>query len=109
MAPRTDKGRALARYLTGKTGIPFLSWNGPQSQVDAPFPYKIEVTTSRKLQNWHDLIREDSPQNLEMKFVIRYDNGMESLEHAWVGMQLHTFVQLLQDNYQARYQGRGEE
>lgn len=97
MGARTSKGLGLTRYLTGHTGIPMLRWDGLRSHIDAPPPYRIEVTTSRKLQNWHDLIREETPGQLGI--VLRYDNGMPSMDQAWVGMQLHSFVPLLTAHY----------
>lgn len=99
MGRRTDKGNALTRYLTGKTGIPFLKWDGVFGRIEAPAPYKIDVTTSRKLQNWHDTLREEAP---EVHIAIRYDNGMDSLEQAWVGMRLKDFAPLLQAHYESR-------
>lgn len=103
MGRRTEKGNALTRYLTGRTGIPFLKWDGVNSSIDAPAPYEIDVTTSRKLQNWHDLLRQEVPG---VHIVIRYDNGMDSIEQAWVGMPLKDFAPLLQAHYEAR---RGNE
>mgnify|MGYP006286550341 CR=1 FL=1 len=99
MGKRTDKGNALTRYLTGHTGIPFLKWDGITSSIDAPSPYEIEVTTARKLQLWHDLLRQEKPG---VHIVIRYDNGMPSLEQAWVGMRLRDFAPLLQAHYESR-------
>lgn len=99
MGVRRDKGLALTRYLTGVTGIPFLKWDGIVSSIDAPAPYDIDVVTSRKLQNWHDKLREEIPG---VHIVIRYDNGMPSLEQAWVGMRLRDFAPLLQAHYESR-------
>lgn len=97
MGVRRDKGRALTRYLTGTTGIPLLHWDGIHGCIDAPPPYKIDVTTSRSLSNWHDLIRElnvDAPH-----MVIRYDNSLPDVSHAWVAMKLSGFVPLLTAHY----------
>lgn len=99
MGARTDKGKALTRYLTGTTGIPFLAWDGRFGRIDAPPPYLIRVTTSRKLENWHDDIRHSLPGGLDIS--IRYDNSVPSLDQAWVGMQLHSFVPLLTAHYQS--------
>lgn len=99
MGVRTDKGKALTRYLTGHTGIPMLTWDGLQSRIDAPPPYLIDVTTSRKLENWHALLREQLPGGLSI--AIRYDNGMPSLDQAWVGMQLRSFLPLLTAHYES--------
>lgn len=97
MGVRSDKGKALTRYLTGATGIPFLAWNHAHSQIDAPYPYTFTVTTSRKLENWHDLIRGlDGPMP---RAIIRYDNALPDVSHAWVGMKLSGFVPLLTAHY----------
>lgn len=95
MGERSTKGKALTRYLTGHTGIPFLNWS--DGIIDAPHPYLIRVTTSRKLQNWYDLIRTMPEDKISMS--IRYDNDLPSVEQAWVGMQLRPFVRLLECHY----------
>ena len=97
MGVRRDKGRALTRYLTGATGIPFLHWNGIHSQIDAPYPYVIDVTTSRALANWHDQIRELGDLT---HMAIRYDNSLPDVSHAWVAMKLSGFVPLMTAHYQ---------
>lgn len=96
MGVRRDKGLALARYLTGTTGIPFLSWDGNDSRVDAPAPYSFDVTTSRKLQHWTDNIVMDAP---DLHFSIRYDNALPSVDKAWIATTLDRFVPLLQAHY----------
>ena len=88
---------ALTRYLTGQTGIPMLAWDGLQSCITAPHPYVIDVTTSRKLQTWHDHIRSEASGT---HIAIRYDRNMDSVSQAWVGMQLHDFVPLLTAHYE---------
>ena len=95
---RTGKGLALTRYITGTTGIPLLSWDGLHSSIDAPAPYRIEVTTSRKLQNWHDLIR--AAPEMSQTMVIRYDNSLTDVSHAWVAMPLGGFAPLLAAHYE---------
>jgi hypothetical protein len=97
MGVRTDKGLALARYLTGSTGIPFMSWDGAHSRIAAPSPYVIDVTTSKKLENWHNLLRAIDGPNPVM--AIRYDNGLPDVSHAWVGMKLMAFAPLLTAHY----------
>lgn len=97
MGVKKDKGTALTRYLTGTTGIPFLCWNHHFSQIDAPYPYTINVSTSRKLENWYSVIRAiegDMP-----RMVIRYDNSLPDVSHAWVGMKLSGFTPLLTAHY----------
>lgn len=97
MGVRRDKGRALTRYLTGSTGIPFLHWDGINGCIDAPHPYVIDVTTSRALANWHDLIRDIKDDTQHM--VIRYDNSLPDVSHAWVAMKLSGFTPLLTAHY----------
>lgn len=103
MGVRRDKGKAVARYLTGRTGIPSLHWAGVDNSIDAPAPYVIDLTTSRKLQNWHDSIREEGQG---IRIAIRYDGSMDSVEQAWVGISLRDFAPLLQAHYESR---RGNE
>lgn len=95
MGARADKGRALNRYLTGSTGIPFLTWNG--MTIEAPAPYRFSVTTSRSVQNWIDNIRLTNSDQPHM--AIRYDYNMNSVADAWVGMRLGAFVPLLTAHY----------
>lgn len=99
MGGRTDKGKAVTRYLTGSTGIPMLRWDGLNSAVTAPYPYVIDVTTSRKLDNWHDLLRQD--WGIATHMAIRYDFQMDSVADAWVGMSLRAFAPLLKAHYEA--------
>lgn len=95
MGGRADKGRTLTRYLTGSTGIPFLTWNGVT--VEAPAPYKFSVTTSRSIQNWAENVRAITGDQPHM--AIRYDYNMDSVADAWVGMRLGAFVPLLTLHY----------
>jgi len=98
MGTRRDKGIALTRYLTGATGIPGLHWAGTTNEIDAPAPYLIDVTTARKLQEWHDAIRYSNPDKPHM--LIRYDKSMDSPADAWVAMTLHNFIPLLVSHYE---------
>lgn len=97
MGVRRDKGVAITRYLTGMTGIPGLSWEGMTNEILAPNPYTIHITTSRKLQDWHDRIRFSDPEKPHI--LIRYDNEMDSPADAWVGMRLYNFIPLLTTHY----------
>lgn len=107
MGVRADKGRSLARYLVGHSGIPLLTWNGLLGQVDAPYPYVIPVTTGRKLDHWHTAIRA-LPED-RIGIAIRYDNSLPSIDQAWVGMQLRPFTTLLTAHYDTiRHRGEQE-
>lgn len=102
MGSRRDKGMAITRYLTGHTGIVGLTWDGTDSQILSPKPYQIDVTTDRKLDNWHALLREEMSQT---HIAIRYDLGMDSINAAWVGMRLYDFVPLLKTHYDSNQKG----
>jgi hypothetical protein len=97
---RNTKGMAVGRYLTGCTGIPMLSWDLSTARITAPPPYAIDVTTSRKLQNWYDLIRADTDAHT-VHAVVRYDMSFDSVEQAWVGMNMRTFSKLLTAHYES--------
>lgn len=97
MGVRRDKGNALARYLTGTTGIPFIRWEG--TTLEAPSPYLIDVTTSRSLENWHNLIRNMGETKPHM--AIRYDNTLPDVSQAWVAMKLNGFTPLLTAHYES--------
>lgn len=98
MGGRRDKGLALSRYLTGHTGIPLLAWDQKAGRVDAPFPYVIDVVTERNFDPWSELLRrENDPLTLNMSILYHY--GMDSIDQAWVGMQLRPFTTLLTAHY----------
>ena len=97
MGVRSAKGASLSRYLTVNTGMPLLLWNGGNSTIETPPPYKIDVTTSRSLENWHNLIRKMDETKPHM--AIRYDNTLPDVSHAWVCMKLNGFVPLLTAHY----------
>lgn len=104
MGRRRDKGLATARYLVGNIGIPGLTWDASTGQIDAPYPYVIPLATERKLETWHDLIRVEPDDRL--RFSILYNYGMDSLDQAWVGMQMRSFTPLLTAHYDTiRYRG----
>lgn len=100
MGARLDKGRATARYLLGHTGIPGLAFAGSSNDIISPLPYFMDVTTSRKLSDWHESIASLSGTgSMGHHIAIRYDNNMASVADAWVGMTLHQFVPLLTAHY----------
>jgi hypothetical protein len=99
---RREKGMAITRYLTGHCGIVGLSWDGTCNQILSPSDYQIDVTTSRKLDNWHQLLRQETTN---AHISIRYDLGMDSINQAWVGMQMSDFVPLLTAHYLTNQRG----
>jgi hypothetical protein len=98
---RQDKGRAVARYITGSTGIPGCAWDGGHSSILMPYPYKIDVTTSKKLQHWHDLIRSYPDESPNINACIRFDAGIDVVSGAWVGLPLGQFSRLLAAHYES--------
>jgi hypothetical protein len=97
MGVRTDKGRRLAAYLTGHAAIPGITWTG--TGISSPYPYRIDVTTSRALENWHDLLRQEHPG---IRLAIRYDNTLPDVSHAWTAMSLRDACILLKTHYEER-------
>lgn len=94
---RREKGRALARYLLGHSGIPFISWDGVG--ITSPNPYQFDVTTSRNIRNWSQKINVPY-EGGKIRAVIRYDADIGGgVESAWVAMDLKTFVELLKAHY----------
>lgn len=92
MGVRTDKIRALYRYMLGHTGMHGMSLDN--NVISLPYPYALTVTTSRKLQNWHDNLHYKNVDG-RINIHIRYDNSLENVDNAWVGVPLHDFVKLL--------------
>lgn len=98
MGFRDEKGKAIARYILGHTGIPTLAWTRG-GNMEAPPPYRIRVVTDRSLDRFRLTLEERTSGRLNI--VVRYDGDIPELEDAWVGMRLSDFVQLLQAHYEA--------
>jgi hypothetical protein len=97
MGARRDKSLAAARYLAAATGISGIRWAGV-GQLEAPWPYSIHLTTSRKLENWYNLLR-DEPEAGRINITIRYDNGLPDVAHAWAAMPLRDLATLMKCHY----------
>jgi len=97
---RADKGRAVARYIGSRSGIPDLAYAMVDSQIHAPSPYRILVTTDRKNDRFFAAV-SDGFDNGGMSFVVRYDAEISELAAAPVGMTLETFSHLLNAHYEA--------
>lgn len=97
MGKRRDKSLATARYLVAATGIPGIRWNGV-GLLESPWPYVIHLTTSRKLENWHNLLRaEPDPQRITIS--IRYDELLPDVSHAWAALPLRDLAVLMKSHY----------
>lgn len=101
MGVRANKGNAIARYLLGRTGIVGISWDSATGSISMPYPYQIDLTTSRKLQNWHDRLASYPSQPTPIHACVRYDNGMEDITNAWVGMKIDPFIEMLSAHHYA--------
>lgn len=97
MGRREEKGRAVARYLTGRTGIPFIRWEQGRN-IDAPYPYKITLVTEAKIEGFREAL--NTPRS-GLNIVVRYDGFIDNIDNAWVGMSLQDFVYLLQAHYES--------
>ena len=101
MGVRANKGNAIARYMLGNTGIPGISWNSTTGSISMPYPYIIDLTTSRKLQNWHDRLASYPEAASPIHACIRYDNGMDGIPSAWVGIKIDPFIQLITAHHES--------
>lgn len=97
MGIRADKGRSVAKYIGGHTGMPFVRWDN--NGLHSPAPYRFDLTTSKKLDNWHNQLRE--PRTNGLYAAIRYDYTVPTLNDAWVGMHLDDYVTLLTSHYES--------
>lgn len=97
MGVRQDKGRAVARYIVGNAGIPMVTWT--TDGLEAPYPYQLLLTTGRKLEDWHEILR--GPMSTRIKLAIRFDNSLPDVSAAWVGMSLEDACILLDAHYRA--------
>ncbi len=97
MGQRRDKSLAVARYIVSASGIPGIRWDGT-GQLEAPWPYSINLTTSKKLENWHNLLRRE-PETGKINISIRYDHGLPDVAHAWAALPLRDLATLMQSHY----------
>lgn len=90
---RAEKVRAVARYLTGHTGIPFIKEIPHQNRLETPRPYAVLVTTDGSLQRFwaagYELERD------LISFAVRFDNRLQQVDDSMVLMRLSEFVKLL--------------
>ena len=94
---RSDKGKAVTRYLGAASGIPLLFWDGNDSTIQAPYPYSARVSTDAATWRFFEYLRE-MPNN-GVPFVIRYDKYLDSVADAIVGTRLSVFSGLLAAHY----------
>lgn len=92
---RSDKGKALVRYITGHTGIPMLHFDGRDNSIAAPNPYSIKVITDTHWWRFSEQVRAANDQS-GIPFVIRYDGYIQGVDNAIVGTNLRSFAQLLE-------------
>jgi hypothetical protein len=95
---RLDKGKAVTRYISTRTGIPTLYFDASNNQIDSPPPYRFAVSTDAswcRLGSYLKNLPEDS-----ISAAVRYDKFVEGgIDNAVVAMRLSTFVQLVECHY----------
>ena len=91
---RRDKGLAVARYLTGETGIPLISWT--TDGLDCPHPFKFKLLTEATNWKYWQAANALDPKD-DMSVIIRYDGYMESIDDALVTMKIQTFTRLISE------------
>ena len=99
MSARRDKSLRIARYLTGHTGIPGITYSGDMDLV-SPFPYKFRLTTDRSLQRLSERVK--SLEDVRgLPSVIRFDGDLDGPPSAWAVMRLEQFCVILKAHYDA--------
>jgi hypothetical protein len=92
---RNDKGKSVARYLTGHAGIPMLRFDYETSIIEAPKPYSIRVATDAAWWRFGQYVKDTSEKS-GIPFVVRFDGYINGVDQAVVGCTLSTFTQLLE-------------
>lgn len=95
---RKEKGEKVARFLTGHAAIPGIRYDYEHSTLNLPWPYQAIVTTGA--QHWRFMEAARNLPHDRIAAVIRYDNYVESIDEAVVGMRLDTYAQLMQVHYE---------
>lgn len=95
---RADKGRAIARYLTGSSGIPLISWDTASGDLLAPSPYFFTATTDAASWRFWEKVK-DLPDK-KVSAVIRYDKWIDNTADAVAGIRLSTLGVLLSAHYE---------
>lgn len=103
---RSDKIRAVTRYLVSRTGIPLISWDGNGNALNAPHGYGFTVSTDASLNRFFDYAKKCETDKVDV--VIRYDSFLNEVDRSIVGMPLSTFTKLLEAYHSAQGQPKGE-
>lgn len=98
---RTNKGKSVARYLTGHSGIPNLSYDPSAQEVKAPYPYSLALTTDATAWRFFHYVKELDEKSISA--VIRYDKYLESVDQAVVAMKLGGFATILGAHYETMH------
>lgn len=91
MGRRTDKGRRIARLITGKTGL-ITEWVMPQGLVTER-PYGFTLASDRSLSR-HSMLVSALPHD-SLHAVIRFDGDMETIHDAWITFRIDAGLELL--------------
>jgi hypothetical protein len=99
---RGEKVRAVARYLTGHTGIPFIKEIPHQNRLEAPRGYGFLVTTDGSLQRFWAAGYETDRNMIDV--AIRFDNRLQQVDDSMVLMRLNVFARLLATYHESKEQ-----
>lgn len=94
---RSDKTRAVVRFLISRTGIPLISWDGIGNKIDAPPPFGFVMSTDAAGWRFFQYVKELPRDGIHA--VVRYDAHIDGVNNAVVGMSLETFAILLESHY----------
>ncbi len=103
---RLERGNRVARYVTGHAAIPGISYEYDTSDLTAPFPYRLKVTTGA--QHWRFMEAVAQMPQSSIGAVIRYDKYIDTVDQAVVGIQLEAFCRLLKAHYETTHIGRND-
>lgn len=94
---RSDKTRAVVRFLISRSGIPLISWDGIGNKIDAPPPFGFVISTDGAAWRFFQYVKELPSEGIHA--AIRYDAHIDGVNNAVVGMSLETFATLLESHY----------
>jgi hypothetical protein len=99
MTSKSEKGKRVTKYLTGRSAIPNLRYEAKSQEIEAPYPYSLTVTTDAAAWRFFHYVKE-LPHD-KIAAVIRYDRYIDSVDEAVVAMKLEAFSTLLAAHYES--------
>jgi hypothetical protein len=102
---RLEKGKRIARFLTGVTGLIGLNYQYHSNEVSVPKPHRVTLSTHRSNELFMQMVRKLGDEE-GMPVVVRYDGDYGSVDEATVSMTLRTYAEFLSCWSQAHNEGR---